>query len=346
MHRSTRGPGVARAPVALLALVVLGALIVTACEGGRQSPTPASPDASRASPASSPRLPTPVPTPLGPSLDPSPEASPVVTTGRLLLRFTTCGHTCAATPGTTFLDDGRLLWEAIDGSGQVMEARLSDEGIATARAAIEATPALAADGDYRATLRPGAEPIPHGLSSFRFDVEWAAGPVLVTAWDPASLQDQVEQWIFPPEMAQLARLAARLADPVAWLGEDAFEELPTPYSPTGALVRIDLLPDIGDTEGVADVDAVEWPFGQPIETAGEAMEAEELPAPRCVLLDEAGVLELRSAESAAGAKRDARLWETTIEYGWERADGLVHVTVRHLLPYQTGTCSELFAAEP
>src|SRR5215204_1410647 len=47
-----------------------------------------------------------------------PTGSAVPTMGRLLLRLTTCSHTCGTTPGTTFLDDGRILWEAPDGSGQ------------------------------------------------------------------------------------------------------------------------------------------------------------------------------------------------------------------------------------
>ncbi len=344
MHRSSRGWGIARAPIALL----IGAVIAAGCDGGGRTPSPASPGTSSlASPASSQRLPTPVPTPIGPSAEPSSDASPDAATGRLLLRLTTCSHACGSTPGTTFLDDGRLLWEAIDGSGQVLEAHLTEAGVATVRAAIEATPALAADGDYRATLRPGAEPIPHGVNSYRFDVEWAAGPVLVTSWDPASLSDQVELWIFPPELAELADLATRLADPVTWLGEDAFVGPPAPYVPTGLLVRVDLYPDIGDIGGTAaDVDDVEWPFTQPIEAAGEPIGGEDVPAPRCVVLDAAGALALRGAESAAGVSRDARLWETVVDYGWERADGFVQVTVRQLLPHLTGSCRELLLDAP
>ncbi len=338
MHRSTRGRGIARAPFALL----IGILVAAGCGGGRQSPAPGSPDPSLASPASSQRLPTPVSTAAGPTAAPSPDASPDVPTGRLLLRFTTCSHACSSTPGTTFLDDGRLLWEAIDGTGQVLEAQLSATGIATVRAAIEAAPALAADGNYRATLKPGAEPIPRGLNSFRFDVQWAAGPVLVTAWDPASLADQAELWTFPPEMAELADLAARLSDPVGWLGEGAFAGQPKPYVPAGVVLRIDLYPDIGEVGGVAaDADDVEWPFDQPIEAAGVPLDGEDVPAPRCVILDATGAAELRAAEAEAGVSRDTRIWETVIEYGWKRADGFVQVTVRQLLPYEPGDCAAL-----
>lgn len=342
MHRTIRGRGVARAPIALLVLA-----FAAGCGDGRQSAAPGSAGASAvASPAASQRLPTPVPTPEPTSGEPTPGAS-AEATGRLLLRLTTCSHTCDATPGTTFLDDGRLLWEAIDGSGQVLEARLSAAGLAKVRAAIEATPALAADGAYQATLRPGAEPIPHGVREYRFDVQWAGGPVLVTSWDPESLADQAELWIFPPEMAALDDLATRLEDPVAWLGEAAFETAPAPYIPSGMLVRIDLFPDIGDVGGVAaDVDDVDWPFGEPIEAAGEPIAGEDLPAPRCVVLDADEAAALRDAEREAGVPRDPRLWQSVVDYGWDRADGFAQVTVRQLLPYQMGTCEELLAEAP
>jgi hypothetical protein len=272
--------------------------------------------------------------------------TPIPATGRLLLRFTTCSHTCEPTPGTTFLDDGTMLWEAPDGSGKVLEAKLTEAGIATVRAAIEATPALATDGDYRATLRPGAEPIPHGLNQFRFDVQWEAGPVVVTSWDPGSIADQAELWIIPEAMPQLAALAQRLADPVAWLGPDAFVGGPVPYSPTGVLVRIDFFPDVGDIGVSPDVDDVDWPFRQPIETAGEPIQGADLPPPRCLVLDAAGAAHLRGAEFEAGAERDRERWETVVDYAWSRADGFVQVTVRHLLPYESGSCVDLLAGAP
>ena len=343
MHRWIRGPGIARAPFAL----IIGIMVAAGCDGGRSSFPPGSPEPSLASPASSQRLPTPVPTTAGPTAEPSPDASPDVPTGRLLLRFTTCSHACGSTPGTTFLDDGRLLWEAIDGTGQVMEANLTESGIATVRAAIEAAPSLAADGDYRATLKPGAEPIPHGLNSFRFEVQWAGGPVLVTSWDQASLADQAELWTFPPEMAELADLAARLSDPVGWLGQGAFVGPPKPYLPAGVVLRIDLYPEIGEVGGVAaDADDVEWPFDQPLEAAGVPMEGEDVPAPRCVILDATGAAELRAAESKAGVSRDTRIWETVIDYGWKRADGFAQVTVRQLLPHEPGDCAALADGAP
>jgi len=342
-----RGRDVAvRAPAAYLLPMLALALAAIACEAGRPSPAPASP-AALASPATSPRLPTPVPTPRVTPGAPSPAASVIAATGRLLLRLTTCSHTCDATPGTTFLDDGTLLWESPTGSGQVLQTRLTETGIATVRGALEATPALATDGTYEPRLKPGAEPIPHGVGTFRFDVQWAAGPVVVTAWDPSSIADQEELWVVPPEMPQLADLARQLQDPVAWLGEASFAAPPKPYAPTRVLVRIDLFPDVGEVGAPGgDVDDVAWPFGQPIETAGERIQGEDAPAPRCLVLDAAGARKLREAESEVGVTRDERAWETAVEYDWKRADGFVQVTVRQLLPHQTGSCAELLGDAP
>jgi hypothetical protein len=309
------------------------------------SPRPSAPPTP--SPVASPRLPTPVPTPLPPTNGPSPAGTPLPTTGKLLLRLTTCGHTCGTPPGTTFLDDGRILWESPDGSGQVLDGRLTEAGTASVREAIEETPALAMDGSYVATLRPGAEPNAHGVSSFRFDVQWDSGRVVVSSWDPASVSDQPELWIVPPEMTDLAALAQRLGDPLAWLGEAAFLGDPVPYVPTGALVRIDLFPDLGDIGNLAaDVDDVDWPFRLPIETAGDPIAGEDVPAPRCVLLDGPDAQALRAAETEAGVTRDPRLWESVLEYDWKRADGFAQVTVRALLPYETGSCVDLLLGSP
>ncbi|HET9852065.1 MAG TPA: hypothetical protein VFP56_06115 [Candidatus Limnocylindrales bacterium] len=327
---------------ALISSVLIG-LMAIACSPPPLAPSSVPTSSPRlATPVPTARLPTPVPTPFPPSSSPSAQATAVPKTGELLLRLTTCSHTCGTPPGTTFLDDGRVLWESPDGSGQVLDGRLTEAALGAVRDAIEATPALGRDGSYVATLRPGAEPNAHGVGSFRFEVQSSTGPVEVLSWDPASLVDQPELWIVPQEMTDLAELARRLADPVAWLGSGAFADDPVPYVPTGAVVRVDLYPEVGDIGGFsADVDDVEWPFGQPIETAGERILGEDQPAPRCILLDGADALALRAAEGRAGATRDPRLWESTVEYDWKRAGGFIQVTVRALLPFETGSCVDL-----
>ena len=339
MDPSTRGPRVASRP--LLAIVTSGVLAF-GCVARPDTPLP-TPTAGPGVVAT-PRLPTPVPTVL--SSGPGPGATEPPTGGRLLLRLTTCDDTCGPVAGTTILDDGRIIWEPAE--GQIFEGRLTAAGLEAVIDAIEAVPALGADGSYVATLRPGAQPIPHGVASHRFDVAGATGPVVVNAWDPDSLADQLDAWDIPPEMGTLDDLATRLADPVSWLGADAFEAEAGPYSPDRYVVVVDLFPDAGDLdEFPADVDEIEWPFGGPIEAAGDPIGPGEdgLP-PRCLILDAADAASMRAAEADAGSSRDLRDWLATVAYDWRRADGFVQVTTIPLLPHEQGACADLVVTPP
>ena len=209
------------------------------------------------------------------------------------------------------------------------------------RAAI-ATPELAADGDYRAQLRPGGEPIAHGLSSFRFEVGGGAAAVVVTSWDPASLADQRDQWRIPAAMDALGAVAADLVDPVAWLGPGGFASEPRLYAAQRVLVVIDLFGDVGDTGAFrVDADDVDWPFGNPIESGGEPVAGENGLATRCLIVDAGAAADIRRAERAAGQGRPAGSWLSTVGYNWRRADGFLQVGLRQLLPHESGTCRDL-----
>lgn len=340
MHRTTGG---SRGAICLPA-VLLTAALAAACGSPGPTTTPVPASASPGATASPRPSPTPVPTPALPTAAPTPNGSPAA--GNLLLRLTSCDDVCGPVAGTTLLGDGRMIWQAAD--GRLVEGRLGASGLAAARAEIEGTPALATDGAWAATLRPGAEPNAHGVGIHRFDVVWATGPVVVTSWDPASLADQPAAWDIPEEMRTLGALAAKLGNPVAWLGADAFDVLPMPYVPARHLVVIDLYPDVGDAgDFVADVDDVDWPFGGPIEAAGEPIGPGEdgLP-PRCLILDAERAAALRAVETAAGASRDLALWLTANVYDWRRADGFVQVTVIPLLPHETGPCADLVLSPP
>lgn len=346
MRPSTRGPSTASLPIQLraaAALAVTAAVLASACTAV-PSRTPTAAPTATPSHAASPRLPTPVPTVVPPSSTPgSSEPAP---TGSLVLRLTSCDDACGVTPGTTILDDGRIIWQPPD--GRVLQGRLTPAGLARVREAIAGEPALGADGVFVATLRPGAEPIPHGVGSHRFDVVHPAGAVVVDAWDPDSLADQRDAWFIPPEMESLDRLADLLTEPVAWLGADAFETGPDPYQPDRYMVVIDLFPAIGEAgEFLADVDEIDWPFGGPIEAAGDPVGpgADGLP-PRCLILTTEDAQALRTAESEAGASRNLRQWTTTIAYDWRRADGFVQVTVIQLLPHEQGACVDIVITPP
>jgi hypothetical protein len=341
MPRRFRGTTIAVAPALLLLAVSLAAVLLTGCTPARPSPSPA-PVTTSPSPASSPRLPTPVPTSFasaGPTDEPEDTLPPAAA---LVLRLRSCGDTCGPSAGTVILDDGRIIWE--DRDLDVVASRLTADGLAKVRAAIEAEPGLQQDGNYQAQLRPGFEPIGHGAGSHLFEVGEGDDAVVVTTVEPSSFADQPQAWIIPDESRELAALAAQIADPVAWLGADAFAEAARPYQAPGYVLLVDVFPAFGEIGAGVDVDAVAWPFDAPIEQVGDPLPAEpgEL-AGRCLLLDRTNGAALLSAETAAGATRDLRPWLSTVEYDWARGDGWVDVSLLPVLPHQSGTCVEIAA---
>ena len=293
------------------------------------------------SPILTPRIPTPVPTNSStPAPTPSEEPPPI----GLVVRLTSCSHTCGPTPGTTVLDDGRIIWEDVE--NRATESRLTPEALQQVIDAL-AVPELEAEADYQAKLRPGAEPIGRGATLYRLEVLRGDRGVVVTFGDPESYADEPDLWIIPPEMTVLGELARDLQDPVEWLGPEAFTEGPALFAPDRYLVLIDLFPQVGDDLGLpADVDDVEWPFGAPIEGAGEPVEAAGGFGTRCLVIDAEDADAMVAAEQAAGASRQRRLWLSTVEYRWKRADGFVQVKLLPVLPYEHGTCADLASRLP
>jgi hypothetical protein len=334
----------ALAPIAAITFAI-GAVFLVGCEGQKATASAAATvqTASSESPSQVPSavLPTPVPTAVPGSGGPSPAAT-AAANAQLVIRQSFCGDVCEATAGTTVLDDGRIIWESTDGSGRTFAATLTSAALEQVRAAIAGRPELRVDGDFRAQLRPGGTALGHGLGSYRFELGQGPDRVEVTSWDSGSLDDQREQWVIPPEMQALSAFGRRLADPVAWLGASAFTGGPRVYAATQTLVVIDLFADVGDPGSFpADVDAVDWPFGKPIEAAGEPVAGEDGIATRCLIVDAAEALAVRRAERAAGARRPPGGWSSTAEYDWHRQDGFVQVSLRQLLPHETGTCRNL-----
>ena len=311
--------------------LLLTVALAAACTPALPTPSPSVPEAS-----ATPRLPTPVPT--APAT-PAPTATDAPAPTGLVVRLTTCSHTCGPTPGTTVLDDGRIIWENLE--NRAIESHLTPEALQRVIDTL-AIPELEADADYQAELRPGAEPVGRGAALHRLEVLRADRRVVVTFGDPASYADEPDLWIIPPEMAVLGALANQLRDPVAWLGQASFAEDPHAYEPDRYLVLIDLFPEVGDDLGFdVDVDDVDWPFGGPIEGAGEPVEAAGGLGSRCLLIDAALTDDVTAAEEAAGARRLRRLWLSTVEYRWQRADGFVQVSIVPVLPYEQGSCIDL-----
>ncbi len=328
MGRRKRGARIVRLTPFLLTVT-----LAAACTPSLPSPSRSAPP-----PTASPRFPTPVPTVPG-TPEPSPsEAAPP--TG-LVVRLTTCSDTCGPAAGTTILDDGRIIWEAIE--NRATESQLTPEALQQVIDAL-AVPELDADADYQAELRPGAEPVGRGATLHRLEVLRGDRQVVVTFGDPVSYSDEPDLWIIPPEMTALGAIANQLRDPVSWLGQASFTEDPRPFEPDRYLVVIDLFPQVGDDLGFdTDVDAVDWPFGGPIEGAGEPVEAAGGFGSRCLLVTAELAAAVIAAEEAAGAHRQRRLWLSTVEYRWRRADGFVQVSILPVLPYEQGSCVELAA---
>jgi hypothetical protein len=328
-----RGPATSVARlVPFLATIALAA----AC-----TPLAATPSPLPATPSASPRIPTPVPTiPSTPAPTP---IEPPAPTG-LVVRLTTCSDTCGPAPGTTVLDDGRIIWENVE--NRATESRLAPEALQQVVDAL-AIPELDTDDDYQAELRPGAEPLGRGATLHRLEVLRDGRRVVVTFGDPSSYADEPDLWIIPPEMAVLGGIAADLQDPVAWLGASSFLEDPRIFEPDRYLVLVDLFPQVGEDPNLrADVDDVEWPFGGAIEGVGEPVDAAGGFGTRCLVIDAEATEAMIAAEEAAGARRQRGLWLSTVEYRWRRADGFVQVRIVPVLPHEQGSCVDLAGGTP
>lgn len=340
MSRLVRGTSPAPRPLLHLALV---AAIAAACSPAVPPPATA-PPATQPAASTSPRPPTPVPTvPGAPSPTASPPAPSLQTASTLLLRRTSCDDACGSSAGTVILDDGRIIWG--DQDARVLESHLTDAALAEVREEIAGIEALRSSGSYTATLRPGAEPTPRGVGSHSFELGAGDAGVHVSTIDAESFGDEADLWVIPQEARELSAFAARLQDPVAWLGQTAFIGGIRAYEPASYLVTITTLPGIGALESGPNVDDVAWPFGGPIEQRGEPLPAEPGETPdRCLLLDQSTADELFAAETAAGASRNRIPWLSTVVYDWPRGDGWVEVTLLPLLPHEQGSCVELALA--
>ena len=320
--------------LALPAALILVATLA-ACTPTIPSPTPAP---ATPSPTASPRLPTPVPTVFS-SPEPTQPVEP--DPAELVVRLTSCGHTCGPEPGTTVLADGRVIWS--DPLGRPIAATLTPEALQRIRDELDASGVLETSADYQAKLRPGATPVGHGATLHRFERVLDRRLVVVTSGDPGDYADQPRAWIVPPEMTTVARLVEKLRDPLAWLGQDAFSEPASPYEPERYLVVVDLYPDVGAGSGEdPDVDEVRWPFGEPIEAVGEAAHTDGGGlGTRCLVVDAAVARATVAAERDAGGKRDLKGWLSAVEYDWRRGDGFVDISMTPLLPHETGSCVDL-----
>ena len=251
---------------AQLAMVVVVAIILTACAPATSSP--AQPTATQdvettlaaASPTSSPtdaprtvrRAPVPLPA-IGPS--------------DLVVRVDSLGELCCPSPSVVLTVGGRLVTRAEDGT--LVERTLTTAGAQRLRDDVLGTGLFDSDRLVALERAPGATPQPHGISARTFRV-WN-GARTVTVSSPILWQS--EEIFYKPSAArtQLDELAVRLTAPEKWLPASAWVAAgPRPYVAGAYRVVISTEP-VGGTQ--PDVDAIDWPFTTPITDFGEPLAA-------------------------------------------------------------------------
>jgi len=257
----------------------------------------------------------------------------------LIVRLTWCQDTCPSNPGTTVLDDGRVIWRTEAGW---VERRLTAAGLAWLRGLLDQTGALDASGDYSAQLRPGAEPMPRGVTAYVFHLVRGPLGVKVTTGEPEDYESEPGLWIIPPEMTVLAPVARSLQDPAASFPADAWAGPSAPFLPPSYLLLISARPGAGARpELPTDVDDVAWPFTTPLDQLGSPyLTGGEVPEhDRCLPISADLAQEIAAAEAASGRPRglDVTLFE--LGYRWARGDGFVTVSTQWLMPDQPWSCS-------
>jgi hypothetical protein len=278
-----------------------------------------------------------------PLITAEPTAAPTYATTGLVIHMTNFGDTGSYGPGTTILDDGRIIWS--DDRGRTVESRLGSDALARVRHRVETTDALDRSANYFPERRPGPEPPGHGAGGYQFEVLRDGRSIFVISSDPRSFAGEEAYWVIPPEMDDLAKLADRLNDPITWLGSDAFGEAIRPYQADRFLVQV--LLDQAGFGSEPDVDAVKWPFGEPIESVGEPFDpGYEGPEARCLVIDSTVASLTVAAEKAVGVVRDLKVWTSSVEYDWPRTGGSVTIQMTPVLPYETGSCAELATTAP
>ena len=334
-----------------LATGLITLTLIAGCAAGTGETTPGV----TGSPPPDPTAPGPTapdPTAPGPTEAPRPEPTDIATpTGAprppgvagLVVRLTWVSDAMVPIPGTTVLDDGRVIWAVADG---VVERQLTEAGLAWVRAQLDATGALGSNRIVGATLKPGAQPAPRGVTVYAFQVERDGARIKVAAGDPGDYAHEPELWVIPPEMPILAELARGLQDPQLWIDPALWAGPAKPYQAQAYLVIIDLAtgpPAFGPL--VDDIDTIAWPFTVPIEKVGGpyVQGGRLVENQRCLVATAEVARSMADAEAAAGRSRALDGWMFGLIYPWERGDGYIGVISQPMLPYQSPDCSGALA---
>jgi hypothetical protein len=333
-----------------LAMIVL----VAGCAAGTGAVTPRATASSPPGPAT-PTSETPARATPAPAATPLPEPTPILTprasprpssVADLVVRLTWDSDVVAPIPGTTILDDGRVIWSRGD---TIVERRLTEAGLAWVRAQLDETGLLRSNSRYGATLRPGATPDPRGVTSYAFRMESGGARVKVLSGDPGDYTPPAA-WVVRPEMQVLTRLAHGLQDPEAWIDPAMWAGPAELFAAQAYLVIIDLAsgPPAGGRYA-NDIGEVAWPFTGPITEVGAPFQQGGRIAEnqRCLAATAEQVRAMADAEAVAGRfvghSRDLDGWEAHLGYRWDSENANIVVTTRPLLPYQSLDCGDALA---
>ncbi|MGH2407388.1 MAG: hypothetical protein ACRDF7_04810 [Candidatus Limnocylindrales bacterium] len=256
--------------------------------------------------------------------------------------MTSCSDICdGQNPGTTVLDDGRVIWSTEDATGlTVWERTLSASGLIAVRGALDSTRLFGASGVYVPSPKPGKVPPGHGATAFTFRSMQGDTAVTVVASDPTSFEP--EFWDITAQMVVLADLAAKLSAPETWLPVAAWADQRHGYVADRYLLLIAAVPSVGELPPGPDVDSIAWPFADPITKVGQpyATGGQLVENGTCLAIDRPTAEQVAAAEVTVGTTRSLAAPATDVLYPWARGPGMVTVTLRMLLPDQPALCAE------
>jgi hypothetical protein len=263
----------------------------------------------------------------------------------LVVRLTWVSDVMVSIPGTTILDDGRVIWAGGEGGNRLSERRLTEAGLAWVRARLDETGLLSAGRSYRANLKPGAVPDPRGATSYLFQLEREGTRVAVDSGDPGDLTPPAA-WVIPPELQVLTGLARDLQDPVAWIEPAMWAGPAEPFKAQSYLLIVDTKGSPpGQGQFDTDISDITWPLQDPIAKVGASFRrgAQVVEDQRCLVVSADVAASLAGAEKAVGRSRDLGAWLVELPYRWDAAHGNIVIATQPLLPYQSPDCTDTLA---
>jgi hypothetical protein len=240
----------------------------------------------------------------------------------------------AVNPLLRFLltDDGRVL--TLDGSGELVERKLTPTGAATLLLQAIQTGFFEQVASYPRVPVPGTTPPGRG-PTFLILVVANAGREVRVSFEPTGQPDD-EQYQKSTTREKLTALARGYEDLSGVPANHWAEPRAQLYQPAFQRVFILAEPNLAPAPGPgpqADADAI-WPFLTPIDALGEPMGGTLW---RCAVVIDGDARILNEALTRTGVARRDRS-TVTAALAW-RATGSVRLAVTPLMPHEPATCA-------